>query len=102
MKQLLRSIAFFRILAMSVIPPHTYAQSPGQVVLLAQEHHAIWNGVTVNPEARIFVNYPALSPKPILAVGEVEADGTVRPYPGGERTEEWRNLRGEACRSIEC
>ena len=54
---------------------------------LAQEHHAIWNGVTVSPDGRVFVNYPALSPRPILAVGEIEVDGTVRPYPGGEWNE---------------
>jgi sugar lactone lactonase YvrE len=70
--------------AMLNISEHASAQRSAPLISIAQEHHAIWNGVTVSRQGRIFVNYPAMSPRPILAVGEVQADGSVRPYPGGE------------------
>jgi hypothetical protein len=61
----------------------SYAQQSGALESIAEEHHAIWNGVAVTPSGRIFVNYPALSPRPIPAVAEVGTDGIARPYPGG-------------------
>lgn len=65
----------------------TPAQSNNQLVTVAQSDHLIWNGVTVSKSGRIFVNYPALSPRPIPGVGEIHQDGTVRPFPGGEWNE---------------
>jgi sugar lactone lactonase YvrE len=84
MKRLRISTGLYWVLTMLAIGECASAQRFDPLISIAQEHHAIWNGVTVSHEGRIFVNYPALSPRPILAVGEVGVDGSLRPYPGGE------------------
>jgi Major royal jelly protein len=59
------------------------AQSdPLQVLALSEDR--IWNGITVSKDGRIFVNFPAISPRPIQAVGEIGADKRSHPYPGGD------------------
>ena len=40
-----------------------------------------WTGIAVSQEGRIFVNYPLWSPSQPFAVGELQPDGTVTPYP---------------------
>ena len=63
------------------------SQPKAQLVTVAHSDHLIWNGVTVSNNGRIFVNYPALSSRPIPGVGEVKPNGIVRPFPGGEWNE---------------
>jgi sugar lactone lactonase YvrE len=43
-----------------------------------------WTGVAVSQEGRIFVNYPLWAPSQPFAVGEIQADGSVVPYPNRE------------------
>jgi len=52
--------------------------------VLASSEDKIWNGITVSNDGRIFVNFPAISPRPIQAVGEIGADKRSHPFPGGE------------------
>jgi len=55
---------------------------PLQVLGISEDK--IWNGITVSDDGRIFVNFPAISPRPIQAVGEIGADKRSHPYPGGD------------------
>lgn len=43
-----------------------------------------WTGIAVSREGRIFVNFPRWSLDVPVSVGELNGDGTVRPYPGEE------------------
>lgn len=44
-----------------------------------------WTGIAVSRTGRIFVNFPRWSSDVPVSVGELKADGTVRPYPDEER-----------------
>jgi len=77
------------VLIMLVIGWTTLPQSPAQTAgdrlqAVGQSDRTIWNGVTVSADGRIFVNFPALSPRPHESVGEVGQDGKSHPYPAGE------------------
>ena len=43
-----------------------------------------WTGLAVSPEGRLFVNYPLWSESQEFAVGELQPDGSVKPYPNQE------------------
>jgi sugar lactone lactonase YvrE len=43
-----------------------------------------WTGVAVSRSGRVFVNFPRWSDEVPISVGELEPDGTVRPYPNGD------------------
>jgi hypothetical protein len=65
--------------------PQSVAQTAGdRLQAVGQSDRTIWNGVTVSADGRIFVNFPALSPRPHESVGEVGQDGKSHPYPAGE------------------
>ena len=77
------------VLTMLVIGWTTLPQSVAQIAgdrlqAVAQSDRTIWNGVTVSADGRIFVNFPALSPRPHESVGEIGQDGKSHPYPAGE------------------
>jgi Major royal jelly protein len=74
------------LLALPVLP--ATAPSDG-LEIVAQSDNALWNGVTVSQDGRVFVNFPPLSPRPIQAVGEIGGDKTSHPFPGGEWNE-WK------------
>lgn len=63
---------------------------PGEVRLVevaASERR--WTGIAVSHDGRVFVNYPLWSPAQPFAVGELQSDGTVLPYPD-EALNSWR------------
>lgn len=43
-----------------------------------------WTGIAVSESGRIFVNFPRWAPSVPVSVGELDADGAVRPYPNRE------------------
>jgi sugar lactone lactonase YvrE len=56
----------------------------GQLVTVAQTNRFVWNGVTVSPDGRIFVNIPrALEGGSVPSVGVIDKAGEIQPYPGG-------------------
>ncbi|UCD38509.1 MAG: hypothetical protein JSW54_03255, partial [Fidelibacterota bacterium] len=42
---------------------------------------ALWTGVAVSQEGRMFVNYPRWFPSVDVSVAEITSSGAVRPYP---------------------
>lgn len=66
-------------------PPVTVAEGWALEVVAESENQ--WTGVTVSPGGRIFVNFPRWSENVPLSVGELQPDGTVRPFPD----EQWNN-----------
>ena len=55
---------------------------PGEVQLVeVARSERRWTGIAVSHEGRVFVNYPLWSPTQPFAVGELQADGSVLPYP---------------------
>lgn len=74
---------WFAVLAIAGTPG--FAAAPGdRLEVVAQSDQAVWNGVAVGADGRVFVNFPALSPRPIQAVGVIGTDGKSHPFPGGE------------------
>ena len=49
-------------------------------------------GISMSAEGRIFVNFPRWTEDAPVSVGELLADGTLRPYPDA-RWNSWRNAR---------
>jgi sugar lactone lactonase YvrE len=43
-----------------------------------------WTGIAVSAEGRIFVNFPRWPLDVPVSVGELQQDGSVKPYPGPE------------------
>lgn len=43
-----------------------------------------WTGIAALPDGRILVNFPRWAPAHDLSVGELQDDGSVRPYPDPE------------------
>jgi hypothetical protein len=56
-------------------------QSSDSPLLSAYQSDMIWNGVTTTHRGRIFVCFPHLEGDSGLRIGELNPDGTVRPYP---------------------
>lgn len=54
-----------------------------ELVEVAQSPELMWNGVTVSKTGRVLAAFPAMQGGKTIGVGEVLADGTIRPYPGG-------------------
>src|ERR1700679_1098074 len=65
------------------------SQAAGILEIVAQSDDAIWNGVTVSADGRMFVNYPRLAEGSGQSVGEIDADGRSHAYPGGAWNE-WK------------
>jgi sugar lactone lactonase YvrE len=40
-----------------------------------------WTGIAAMPDGRILVNFPRWAPEHGVSVGELRADGSIRPYP---------------------
>ena len=59
------------------------AQAAGTLEVVAQSDDAVWNGVTVSADGRVFVNFPRLAEGSSQSVGEIGADGRSHAYPGG-------------------
>lgn len=53
---------------------------PSALVEVAQSDRQ-WTGIAVARDGRIFVNYPRWSENVPFSVGELQADGSVAPYP---------------------
>lgn len=87
MKLLLLVLVVALAIWIAAKPAFVAPKQNDQLESVAQSQDKIWNGVTVSSDGRIFVNFPALSPRPIQAVGGIGADGKSHPYPGGE----WNN-----------
>lgn len=62
-------------------PPELQVQVELEKVAVSDRR---WTGIAVARDGRVFVNYPRWSPEVPLSVGELMADGTVRPYPDAE------------------
>ncbi|MFT4113893.1 L-dopachrome tautomerase-related protein [Silvibacterium sp.] len=60
------------------------AQSPDPLISIAQENHAVWNGVTVSKDGHIFVNYPGVTSRPHPSVAEFGRDGRFHPFPSAK------------------
>lgn len=48
-----------------------------------------WTGIAISQDGRIFVNYPLWSASQPFAVGEMQPDGTVKPFPN-EALNSWQ------------
>lgn len=55
-------------------------------------------GVTVSETGRIFVSFPRWSEDVAISVGEVQRDGSIKPYPD-EQWNSWRNERKDELRA---
>lgn len=55
-------------------------------------------GVTVSETGRIFVSFPRWSEDVAVSVGEVQRDGSIKPYPD-EQWNSWRNARKDELRA---
>ncbi len=56
--------------------------TPGKIQLIeVARSERRWTGLAVSQEGRIFVNFPLWSASQPFAVGELQQDGTVLPYP---------------------
>jgi sugar lactone lactonase YvrE len=77
--------------AFSIALAITAQASPGDEVRLVEvaASERQWTGIAVSREGRIFVNFPRWSPDVPVSVGELNGDGTVRPYPG-EEPNDWK------------
>ena len=69
-------------------PVPSPANGPGALLEYASFNDAV-AGIAVSQGGRIFVSFPRWDKKPQYSVAEVQADGSLRPYPD----EEW-NVRG--------
>lgn len=61
-----------------------FAQTNGNQIVEVARSDRQWTGVAVAPGSRIFVNYPRWSDKVTFSVGELNADGSVSPFPNKE------------------
>lgn len=55
-------------------------------------------GVTVSETGRIFVSFPRWSEDVAVSVGELQRDGSIKPYPD-EQWNSWRNARKDELRA---
>jgi hypothetical protein len=59
------------------------AATAGTLTEIAQSPEALWNGVAVTKQGRLFASFPRWTDAATPSVGEVMPDGAIRPYPGG-------------------
>lgn len=70
--------------ALSGCAPHRLHTHVKPELRAVAHSEALWTGVAVTPDGRVFVNYPRWSPQIPMSVGEVLPSGTVVPYPDAE------------------
>jgi quercetin dioxygenase-like cupin family protein len=87
---IIRIVSFALLIeAAAVFGGVSVAQAAGILEIVAQSDDAIWNGVTVSADGRMFVNFPRLAEGSGQSVGEIGADGRSHAYPGGAWNE-WK------------
>jgi quercetin dioxygenase-like cupin family protein len=87
---IMRSVSFALLMAAAAGSGGTgVAQAAGTLEVVAHSDDAIWNGVTMSADGRIFVNFPRLAEGSGQSVGEIGADGRSHAYPGGAWNE-WK------------
>lgn len=55
-------------------------QPPPELVTVASSDHQ-WTGIAISRQGRMFVNFPRWQDELPLSVAELEADGSLTPYP---------------------
>ena len=86
---ILRSVSFALLMAAAAFDGEGVVRAAGILEVVAQSDDAVWNGVTVSADGRMFVNFPRLAEGSGQSVGEVHADGRSHAYPGGAWNE-WK------------
>ena len=64
--------------------PGAASAAPSALTLVAASVGQQITGVAVSAAGRVFVNFPRWREGVTMSVGEVQADGTIRPYPDAE------------------
>ncbi len=80
-------IAFGLSIALALTPRASSGVGVQLIEVATSERQ--WTGVAVSREGRVFVNFPRWSLDVPVSVGELNGDGTVRPYPG-EEPNDWK------------
>jgi len=89
-KRALGALALLASCAPAALAPTPAALAPAApgaalaLVDVAQTSTSLWNGVAVTASERVFVNLPRFDGGATLSVGELAADGSLAPFPGGE------------------
>jgi sugar lactone lactonase YvrE len=83
-------LAFAGVLA-AAFGTAAIAKTRAPLKLVARFDHQV-TGVAVVEDGRRFVNFPRWTDDAPISVGEVLADGSLRPYPD-EKWNSWRNAR---------
>jgi sugar lactone lactonase YvrE len=75
--------SYLHLSILSIILLFLFCQSERQLISLEEiaRSDALWTGVAVSKEGRIFVNYPRWSPETNISVAEIISDDSVKPYP---------------------